>query len=136
MLILSFLLSVFAQTTVKDCAPGSSVFVLNSLSVEPNTPLVNQNYTVNLAYTVPELTVESGTVESGTATYSLTYNFLPIAPTTEDLCLDTVCPITPGPHSQSSTSLFPDVSGTLVAKSQWFDDSSNLLLCYQITMKV
>jgi ML domain len=120
-----------AQTTVKDCALGSSVFVLNSLSVEPNKPLANQNFTVNLDYTVPDLTIETGT-----ATYSLTYNYLPITPTTEDLCLDTVCPITPGKHSQSSTSLFPQVSGTLVTKSEWYDDSSNLLLCYQLTMKV
>lgn len=132
LLFTSFLAFATAQSTVKDCGQGSSTFVLNSLSVDPNTPVRNQNYTLNLDYTVPD----GLTVISGTATYTLTYNFIPLSPTTEDICKDTTCPITPGGHSQSSTTLFPDVSGTLVAKSQWYDDAKTLLLCYQITMKV
>lgn len=121
----------FSQVT-KDCGAGKTLFTINRIAVSPDVPIKNENFTVFLDYTVPDGT----TVLSGTAKYSFTYNFIPITPTIEDICKDTTCPITPGPKSQSSTSTFPDISGTLVTKTQWYDINQKELLCYSLTLKV
>jgi len=124
---------LFTATAQKDCAPGKSLFVFNSVTVSPDRPIAGTNFTVDLGFTVPD----GITINSGTAVYTTTYNFIPLSPTTEDLCKNTVCPITVGPHSQSSTSLFPSgLSGNIVIKTQWFDDTHKNLLCYTLNLKV
>ena len=129
--ILALLLPIVNSGSV-DCSLGKSVFKLNSVNIDPVVPIKNENFTVSLDYTVPE----GLTITSGTAVYSMTYNFLPFSPSTDDLCKDTSCPIIPGPHSQSSTSIFPSLTGTIVIKTQWFDDSNTQLLCYSLNLKV
>jgi hypothetical protein len=124
---------VASGQTVKDCAPGKSLFVFNSAIVTPAKPIGGVNFTVDLDFSVPE----GITINSGTAVYTTTYNFIPLSPTTEDLCSNTVCPIMSGPHSQSSTSLFPTgLSGSITIKTQWFDDVKTNLLCYTLALKV
>jgi hypothetical protein len=131
-LSLAFLFAVSAQNG-KDCAPGKSQFLFNSAIVTPSTPVSGTNFTVDLSFSVPD----GVTINSGTAVYSTTYNFIPLSPTTEDLCKNTVCPIESGPHLQSSTSLFPSgLTGTISIKTQWFDDAKTNLLCYTLTLKV
>jgi hypothetical protein len=117
----------------KDCAPGKSVFKFNSATVTPDKPVAGSNFTIDLDFTVPDST----SITSGSAVYTTTYNFIPLSPTTEDLCKNTVCPINSGPHTQSSTSLFPSgLTGTISIKTQWFDTVQTNLLCYTLTLKV
>jgi hypothetical protein len=58
---------------VRDCAPGKSIFTVNSVSLEPPTPLSGQNLTLLLDYTVPDGVV----ITDGTAEYDITYNYIP-----------------------------------------------------------
>jgi len=132
LLNLFFITSSKAIAISSDCSKGNSVFNLDAIRLDPDIPRRNENWTLYLDYTVPD----SLTVTSGTAVYSLTYNFIPISPNIDDLCKDTSCPITPGPHSQASTSKFPDLTGNLLIKTQWFDDAKKELLCYSFNLKV
>jgi hypothetical protein len=130
---LPLLLYAVSAQNGKDCAPGKSMFAFNSAIVTPVPPIAGVNFTVDLDFTVPE----GVTINSGTAVYTTTYNFIPLSPTTEDLCTNTACPIMAGPHTQSSTSLFPSgLSGSITIKTQWFDDVKTNLLCYTITLKL
>jgi hypothetical protein len=133
-LLLAFLaISVQAQNTVRDCSSGKSLFTFVSGSLLPSPVVPGENAILALSAEIPAGTV----VNSGTATYSLSFNGIPFSPTTEDLCSQVDCPLVAGPYTNSSVSVFPTgISGKLVTKIQWFDDSSTLLLCTEVTTKI
>lgn len=128
------LLSTIAQATITDCGLTKSLFKLNAAGFWPDPAVQNDNSTVSLDYTVPE----GVTINEGTVKYSLTYNFIPLSPTVEQLCVKNVeCPIISGTFNRSTSSTFPSgVSGSMNIKSEWFGPTNNLLLCYQIKTKV
>lgn len=133
MLILLTVLALQVKASIVDCAAGKSLYKVNRLGFYPDPPQPNVNVTLELDFTVPDKPV----IQSGTAVYSMTYNFLPITPTTDDLCKDTECPIEPGHHFQSTSMLLPQsLKGSLVIKTNWYDDAKNTLLCYSISAKV
>ena len=76
------------------------------------------------------------TVTDGTVTTSITYNFLPLTPTTEPLCQNTACPIVNGPNDRSTTSTWPNAVGTIVTTSVWTSIEGDNLLCIQTSVKV
>ena len=126
---LALLCSVVATAfgTISDCGAGKGLFTITELSQDPATTVVaGQNVSLTLKYTAPE------EIAAGTATTSVTLNFIPFTPTVEDLCTKASCPITVGEHDGSSWGLFPSgVSGTLVSKVEWRDSLDRLLLCIQ-----
>jgi hypothetical protein len=129
------LASLFAPTssTVADCGQGKSIFQIQTQSFSPEPPVANQPYDYWFTYVVPD----GVTVDAGTAKYSLSLNGIPFAPSTEDLCIQTACPKTPGLHNESSTDTWPSgVSGKIITKLEWFDAKGNLLLCSQTTERV
>lgn len=81
---------------------------------------------------------------AGTATYSATYNFIPISPTVDDLCVDQAkgdfpdpCPLAKGHHNSKSISVFPSgLSGTLASKFLWKDQNGEQILCMTWTVKM
>ena len=127
--LLSFIAAAHAAIT--DCSKPDALFKFNALGFWPDPAIKNENSTVSYAYTNPGAAVTAGTVK-----YSYTYNFIPLSPTTMDLCTQTTCPILPGTYNQSSSSTFPDLTGSLTIKIEWFDDQSRPLLCAQIKTKV
>lgn len=119
-------------TSVSDCAAGKSVFQINSQGFGPEPPVAGQNVTLWIDYTVPD----GVTVNAGKAKYSVTYNGIPFPASTEDLCTQITCPQVPGTYNITSTSEWPSgLSGKIVTKIQWYDDSGNELLCSQTTEK-
>ena len=131
--ILSCLSFVSAYATVTNCATVQkpSLFTIDTLTLSPaDTIMACQNVSLGLIYTSPE------SVTSGTATTSITYNFLPIEPTVDDLCLSIPCPLDPGTHDGSTTYPFPQgLSGTIVTTIVWADSNNTQLLCIKITLK-
>ena len=129
-LSLAFSLALCVKASVTNCAPNS-VFQITQLVLDPPTNVVSgQNVTLSLLYTSP---VE---VDSGTITTSVTYNFLPLTPTTAPLCDSAPCPIGVGDHDGSSWFLVPTgVKGTVVTKIVWTDVNSTQLLCISINLK-
>ena len=121
-------LAGLSSASVSDCSSGSSLFKLTSMSFAPDPPIPGQNSTLLLSMDVPE------EINDGTATYSITMNYIPFQPTVDPLCDTTVpCPITVGPLNTVSSYPFPDtLSGALTMKIQWADGAGRQLLCVQI----
>ena len=117
--------------SVLDCAPTNSVFKLTSMSFSPDPAVKGQNSTLLLSMNVPE------EIDAGTATYAITYNFIPLVPTTENLCNAVTCPIYPG--ILTTTSSYPidsSLSGSIQFKVSWKDNSSRDLICVNVRTKV
>lgn len=127
------LLLIPTHATIKDCGLSKSLFKLNAAGFWPDPAIRNGNSTVSLDYTIPEGT----NINSGTATYTVTYNSFPLTPSTEPLCPNAItCPLMPGTYNKSTSSPFPDLAGSLTIKGKWLDDANNLLLCYIIATSV
>ena len=121
-----------STSSVSDCAAGKSVFQINSQGFSPEPPVAGENVTLWIDYTVPE----GVTVNGGNAKYSITYNGIPFPSSSEDLCTQITCPQVPGTYNITSTSEWPSgLSGKIVTKIQWYDESGNELLCSQTTEK-
>jgi len=127
-ILLSFLLC--ATGSMINCGTGAK-FTINTLSQSPDSYIKGgENLTLTLFYTSYEV------IETGTITTSITYNFIPIAPTVAPLCESVLCPLQPGMHDGSVSNIFPTgLSGTVVTKIVWKSDV-NELLCIQSTLKV
>ena len=119
-----------ATATIKNCG-SKTLFKINSLGFWPDPAVKNANSTVSLDYTVPG----PDPIRAGTAKYTVTYNFIPLTPTVEDLCTQTKCPILPGTYNQSASSNYPDLTGSLTTKIEWFDESNQPLLCALISTR-
>jgi ML domain len=122
------LFSSTALASIINCNP-SSVFTVNGLGFWPDPAIKNANSTVSFDYTVP------AEITEGSTHYTYSFNGIPFQPTIEDLCTQTQCPILPGTYNQSSSSDFPDISGKITIKIEWFDKDSTSLLCAQISTK-
>lgn len=124
-----------ASATVSDCSNGGSLFKLTSMSFSPDPTVPGQNSTLLLSMIVPqEITVADG----ATATYTTTYNFIPLSPTVDPLCDVTVpCPIHVGTlDTYSSLPIDASLSGTLQLKIEWKDSRAQQLMCVQIKTKL
>jgi hypothetical protein len=78
-------------------------------------------------------------VLSGTATYSVIYNYIPLTPKVEDLCstLPDHCPIHPGQlNTYSSVPFDESLSGSITLKIEWKDAANTQLMCVSINVKV
>jgi len=128
--MLLFLLLSTVAAKITNCGSTRALFKLNTAGFWPDPAVRNGNSTVSLDYTVPD----GLTVLDGKVTYTVTYNFIPLSPSTEPLCTQTVtCPIKSGTYNTSTSTTFPDVSGSLHVKAEWKDTADNLLLCYSIS---
>ena len=125
------LIATQTHASIVDCSKGKGLFKADAFGFWPDPAERNMNSTLSYAYTVPG----PDTITSGTAKYTYTMNFIPFSPTVEDLCTQTKCPILPGTYNQSSSSTFPDMSGSFDIKVEWFDGTGRLLLCAQVKTK-
>ena len=119
--------------SVTDCSKATALFDITSMSFSPDPPIKGQNSTLLLSMNVP------GEVAGGTATYSVTYNFIPLTPTVNDLCLEAPggCPIMPGTLNTVSSIPFDDsLSGSLSMKIEWKDLQEQQLMCVSVKTNV
>jgi hypothetical protein len=124
--ILAYLVS-FVSSVVTDCSSSNSLFKIEEVRFVPTNPKAGENTTLYLTYNNPGLPLADGT-----ATTSVKYSFIPLTPTVQPLCKNTNCPILTGQVEQASSSLWPDIKGTVTIKSVWADLNGNELLCFQI----
>jgi len=132
-MLLGLLASMLSLSSVTDCSKGAFPFKITSMSLLPDPPVKGQNSTLLLSMNVPT------EVQGGTATYSVTYNFIKITPEVKNLCDEVPggCPIYPGQlNTVSSFPLQTTLSGTIKVLIQWKDIADVDLLCVAITMKV
>ena len=124
---------VVLPPVLTNCGTATTVFKINSMSLSPANPIPGELVALNLDYTVPEGVMVTG----GQATYAVTYNFLPLAPTIEPLCQNIPCPLGAGTYQNSSSSTWPTgLSGSVNTKITWADDTGTPLLCINLAAKV
>ena len=114
-----------ASASIEDCGGSSAVFKITDLAQDPvSTVSAGQNVSLTLKYTVPQ------EVTGGRVVKSVMYNYIPFAPTEEDLCTNAACPLTPGDHDGSTWYVWPSgASGLIDSKVEWYDLKDTLLLC-------
>jgi hypothetical protein len=134
MILLAIFLSLLGiNGSVTDCSKATALFDLTSMSFSPDPPIKGQNSTLLLSMNVPS------EVAGGTATYSVTYNFIPLTPTVNDLCLEVPggCPIKPGTLDTVSSIPFDgSLSGSLTLKILWKDLQEQQLMCVSVKTSV
>ena len=129
--LLGVLAFTSVQASVTDCSKGTSLFKIDSMSFLPEPAVKGQNSTLNLSMTVPEQ------ITGGTAKYSIKYNYIPLTPTTEDLCTAVSCPIMVGKlDTVSSYPIDKSLSGSLAIQIDWADQTGRQLLCVLIQTKI
>jgi hypothetical protein len=119
-------LVTITTASVIDCNP-TSYFHIEKLEFYPDPPSPNMNTTLYTEFYNPGLAVLDGT-----ATTSVTYNYIPFAPSSEPLCNSQSCPIMNGLTTQTSTSPWPELSGLVDMKIEWLGTDGTSLLCIQI----
>jgi hypothetical protein len=126
--LFTILSSSFAS--IKDCDP-SSVFRPTQLSISPDPPIPGQSVKLTLVFdnTGNEIT-------DGTATTTLSVNFMPFSPTTKPLCENTACPILSGSNDRSTETTFPDVTGIIKSRVTWTGPEGESLLCLDTSFKI
>jgi hypothetical protein len=136
-ILLSLLQIVYSTVTkfvISSCGDSTDLMQNIVLSVEPKLP--QSDYTIYLNGDL------SQTITKGTSKYDITYNFIPISPTTEDLCTEISasnisCPLLNGFISSESNGTIPvDLSGSLTIKNQWFNNDQTKILCMKFDIKL
>ena len=116
--------------TVYDCSPENSIAKIESMELDPISPIPGQNSTLWVAYDL------SKEVTGGFVNYTYSWNFIPFEPTTVDLCSQEECPLKPACYNSSGTSVFPDVTGYIEAKIEWFDQNVDPIWCVNVIYNV
>lgn len=127
--LIALIVKATAGPSISSCNRPTALFKIDALGFWPDPAIRNENSTVSFLYTVPEPGL---TGVGATATYTVTYNSLPLTPTVEDLCKNIACPILPGTYNLSTSSTFPDVAGSLTSKIEWKNQDGAQLLCASI----
>jgi hypothetical protein len=127
--LLPFLTATYA--TIKDC-DTSSQFKFTDLALYPESPKVGENVYMTVIFHNP-----GPEIIDGKAVTSVTWNGIPLTPTTKPLCESTDCPLTVGVNNRSTMSTWPSgVTGKVNSKIQWFDTQGKSLLCIQSSVSV
>lgn len=115
------------------CSSGTATNFVATIT--PASPKVNDEVTTTFDYDLTKV------ITGGTATYSVTYNFLPFSPTVDQLCADQAgtvdaCPLAIGHHTDISKSVWPPgLSGTVVSTIKWVDQDGADVLCLKWSVK-
>jgi hypothetical protein len=134
--ILTFFAGVMAigvgvGASITNCGQGSR-FDLTTLALYPDPPIPGKQVDITVQFTNP-----SPEITDGTATTSVTLNFIPFQPTVKPLCEDTQCPIITGANDRSTSSVWPEtVTGAISSKIVWSGVDGKELLCISIKAKI
>ena len=112
---------------IKDCGAGKSVLQLTELGFTPANPKVGDTTVMTVKFNNPGPDITDGTVVN-----SISWNFIPLEPSTEALCSNTKCPLVSGANDRSTSSAWPDITGYVSSHIEWTDPVGNLLLCIDL----
>lgn len=122
---------IAARASISNCGQGSR-FDVTTLALYPDPPIPGKQVDMTVQFTNP-----GPEVTDGTATTSVTLNFIPFQPTVKPLCEDTQCPLVVGPNDRSTNSIWPEtITGSVTSKIVWTAMDGSELLCISIKTKV
>jgi len=135
-LILLSLIFVKAVTQFKVSSCGTTTDLMQNVVLSVSPVLPQTDYTL---YLDGDLNTN---VTSGTSEYAITYNFIPLSPTTNDLCTEinasnVTCPLSIGSFASESKGKITDgLSGSVTIKNQWFNENKERILCMLFSIKI
>ena len=114
------------------CGISSDIAQNIVLDISPDLPEIDYTLYLNADF--------NKEVTSGTSKYSITYNFIPLSPTVNNLCEEIsksniTCPLSGHISSESKGTIPIDLRGTTVIKNEWFTDNQERILCMTFTIK-
>jgi hypothetical protein len=121
--------AVFASATVTDCNTHS-IFRPTELAMSPDPPIPGHLVSLTVKFNNPNPYVTAGKSDT-----TIVLNGLPVASKSEELCVNTWCPIEIGPNDRSTNMTWPTdhISGKLVTQNVWLDETGAPLMCVKIT---
>ena len=119
-----------ALGSIQDCSKVGSILQLTKLDLVPASPIVGKPVVMTVQFNNP-----GPDITSGTATTAIKYSFIPLAPSVEQLCVATPCPLTTGFNDRSTNSTWPDVTGNLETTITWKGADGSELLCIKVSIK-
>lgn len=131
---LVFTVDSVSQFKISSCGISKDLMQNVKLSIDPILPVTDYKL-----YLDGDL---NANVTSGTSQYTVTYNSIPLTPTTNDLCTEinasnVTCPLYLGPFaSESSGKIEQGLSGTVTIKNQWFDENNQRILCILFRIQI
>jgi hypothetical protein len=140
MLILFTLFTFFSScssiSSFKYSSCGKTTDIAQNIVLDIDPILPQADYTL---YLNADFSKE---VTKGISKYTVTYNFIPLSPTINDLCTEIsksniTCPLNNHISSQSKGSIPSGLSGTYSIKNEWFTDTTpeERILCMLFTIK-
>ena len=135
-LILLSLISVKAVTQFKVSSCGTKTDLMQNIVLSVSPILPQTDYTL---YLDGDLNTN---VTGGTSEYTVTYNFIPLSPSTNDLCTEinasnVTCPLSSGLFASESKGKITDgLSGSVTIKNQWFNENKERILCMLFNIKI
>jgi hypothetical protein len=123
-----------ATINLRDCSSESAKFSVTDLVFKPSSPVAGEPVSLTLGFEAPAGTYITG----GTATTKTTFNFIPLAPSSSDLCSNVQCPITGGAHTNTTITTWPSgmTAGSFNSKTTWTDLGGSELLCMEMYGRV
>lgn len=120
------------QFNYQSCGISTDLAQNIKLDILPKLPITDY-----ILYLDADLSKE---IVKGTSKYSVTYNFIPLSPTVNDLCTEIAnsnitCPLINHISSESKGSVPSGLSGTTVIKNEWFNEDNSRILCMSFTIK-
>ena len=135
-LILLSIISVQSVTQFKVSSCGTATDLMQNVILSVSPVLPQTDYTL---YLDGDLNTN---ITGGTSEYAVTYNFIPLSPTTNDLCTEinasnVTCPLNPGTFASESKGKITDgLSGSVTIKNQWFNEKKERILCMLFNIKI
>lgn len=129
--MLFFTLLAAASALLQNCNT-SSVFQITELALTPDPPIPGEPFVMTIVFNNP-----GDPITNGTATSTLSINYMPLPTSTVLLCNSTTCPIQTGKNDRSTKNVWPTaITGYINGKMKWYDTYNNELLCIHTSFTV
>jgi len=120
--------SVYAVSLFSYKSCGTSADIAQNVVIDVDPKLPETDY---ILYLNADFKKE---VTAGTSKYSVKYNYLPLAPTVDDLCTEVsksniTCPLSNHMSSESKGTIPVDFSGITIITNEWFNNENERILC-------
>jgi hypothetical protein len=134
--LFTLLTSSFSISSFKYNSCGKSTDIAQNIILDIKPIIPQPDYTLFLNADF------SKEVNKGISKYTVTYNYIPLSPTVNDLCTEISnsnisCPLNNHISSESKGSIPSGLSGTTTIKNEWFTDAipEERILCMLFTIK-
>jgi len=120
LLIVGYLSTIYASSTLENCNTRSKINIHNLTLTHPSKQAVQ----FDVVYEVYKR------IERGRITYSCSLNGFHVFYQESDLCTQVQCPIHPGIYTLTNQTDVPNVSGFIKCTMEWID--TDPLLCIEL----